>query len=302
MHNVKGNIFNIQRFSTSDGPGIRTVAFLKGCPLDCAWCHNPESKKSAPEIFFSQDVCIGCKMCETLCEKELHSFTDGCHKYDRSRCSACGKCTELCHSDALRKCGEEKDIDEITKTVLRDLPFYEESGGGVTLSGGEPLMQFDFSLAMLKKAKENGLHTAVETSGYTKRDLSELCRYVDLWLYDIKLFDEEEHIKYTGVSNRVILKNLFYLDSIGAKTVLRCPAIPDVNMNREHFEKIAETANRLKNVTEINIEPYHPLGISKAEQLCKVQGYRNDKFAEKSDVEFFADIVRSKTFIETLVI
>ena len=210
----KGKIFNIQRFSTSDGPGIRTVVFFMGCPLDCAWCHNPESKTGGEE---------------------------------------------------------EKTAEEIIDIVLRDMPFYEESGGGLTLSGGEPLMQFDFALSLLKLAKERGVHTAIETCGFTSRDLSKLVPYTDLWLYDIKLFPAEEHVRHTGVTNKHIFENLYLLDCMGANIVLRCPIIPNINMTEEHFDSLGQLANSLKGVTAIHLEPYHPLGISKAQKLGKVQ-------------------------------
>lgn len=290
-----GTIFNIQRFSTSDGPGIRTVVFLKGCPLDCAWCHNPESKRPEQSLFFKADSCIGCRGCEAVCAKNLHRLTETEHLFDREGCILCGECAKVCPTDALQLCGEEKTAADIIDTVLRDQVFYEESGGGMTLSGGEPLMQFDFSLELLKAARAAGIHTAVETCGQTGRDLAPMVEQVDLWLFDIKLLDREKHHAFTGVHNDRILANLRYLDSLGAKTVLRCPVIPDVNFCEEHFNLLAELASSLQNVTAIHLEPYHPLGISKAEQLGITQSYANADFLNGTDLTAYAETLRQKT-------
>lgn len=297
-----GNIFHIQRFSTSDGPGIRTVVFLKGCPLNCVWCHNPESKSTQTEILYKQDLCLLCGSCAGICPNSCHTFENGLHSLHRERCDGCGQCVQVCSSKALEICGEEKTAEEIMDTVLRDKPFYAESGGGMTLSGGEPLMQYDFALSLLNLAKGHGLHTAIETSGFTTKDLTELNPYTDLWLYDIKLFSEEEHRKYTGVSNRQIRKNLHLLDQIGANIVLRCPIIPNINMTDEHFDALAELAAGLKHVTAIHLEPYHPLGLSKAQQLSRKQPYQNDQFLEAPVLQPYADQLRAKTDTEVIIL
>lgn len=301
MYNSKGTIFNMQRFSTSDGPGIRTVVFLKGCPLNCTWCHNPESKSVSTEIFYSSECCIGCRACEVVCSKSRHNFTNR-HLFERDGCISCRKCVAVCPSHALEACGETKTAAEIIEIVLRDRPFYDTSGGGLTLSGGEPLMQYDFSLFLLRLSKKNGLHTAIETSGFSHKDLTEIHTYTDLWLYDIKLFPEDAHRKYTGVSNEIILKNLHYLDSIGAKIILRCPIIPGINLSLEHFHALAKLSNQLSNVISIHLEPYHPLGISKAKKLNKTQVYENEHFLKRSAIDSFADELRTKTNIEVAIL
>ncbi len=298
----QGKIFNIQRFSTSDGPGIRTVVFLKGCPLQCAWCHNPESNSAATEILYKHEHCVGCGACAAICVNGGHTFTGGIHHFNREKCIKCAKCVTVCYANALEVCGEVKTAEEIISIVLRDKPFYEESGGGMTLSGGEPLMQYDFSLSLLKLAKSHRLHTALETSGFSGRDLATLNDYVDLWLYDIKLFPEPEHVNHTGVSNRQIFNNLYLLDRIGANIILRCPIIPHINLTVAHFDKLASLSNSINNVAAIHLEPYHPLGLSKAQQLCKTQTYQNDTFLEPSLLVPFADVLRKKTDTEVIII
>lgn len=294
MHN-SGKIFNIQHFSTSDGPGIRTVVFLKGCPLSCAWCHNPESKSCETEIFYQQDSCIGCGGCIEGCRSGCHIFEKGKHIFKREKCVNCMECVNKCPTSALKACGEEKSAEEVMATVMRDKQFYDCSGGGLTVSGGEPLFQYDFTLALLKLAKKYNLHTAVETSGFTNIDMSLLQEYVDLWLYDIKLFPEQEHIKYTGVSNKKILEKLILLDRMGAKIILRCPIIPNVNFSKEHFQGLAMLANKLNNIVSIHLEAYHPLGISKAQQLGKISEYQNNCFLEKTSLENFAAELKAGT-------
>lgn len=299
MYNQPGSIFNIQRFSTSDGPGIRTVVFLKGCPLNCAWCHNPESKSSLPELFFKESSCIGCGACCQVCS--AHHIGNNTHHLHRASCTVCGRCAELCPTGALELCGKTQSVDEVITAVLRDIPFYQTSGGGITLSGGEPLMQYDFSMRLLKEAKNYSIHTAIETSGYSAYDLREIGSYIDLWLYDIKLIDEADHICYTGVSNRSILRNLDVLSRSGASIILRCPIIPDVNMNEAHLTALAELSH-LSGVQQLHIEPYHPLGISKSVQLGKAQPYSNEAFLKKDMLQPFVDRLRQKSRAEILVL
>ena len=296
---MNGKIFNIQRFSTSDGPGIRTVVFLKGCPLSCVWCHNPESKSNFPEIFYNPMKCMNCRICEKECSNNQHIFSDS-HIFLRDSCEKCGKCTLLCPTGALEICGKDITDEEVINEVLRDKDFYMQSGGGITLSGGEPLMQYEFSLEILKKSKEAGLHTAIETSGYRLNGVSEISRYTDLWLYDIKLISENEHIKYTGVSNKIIMENLFFLDSIGADIILRCPLIPEINLKEEHFDGIADIVNNLKNIKAINFELYHPLGIDKAIRIGKEQEYKNASFLSSDMTEQYIDYIKTKTNVNDL--
>ena len=264
---MKGQIFNIQRFSVNDGRGIRTTVFFKGCPLSCRWCHNPESQKISPELLFSGDKCILCRKCEAVCKSLVHSFGEK-HSADRKACKLCGECVSVCPVNALDIAGEEKSADEIIKTVLRDRIFFEESGGGITLSGGEPFLQYDFMLEILKKAKENSLDTAVETCGFTEREkILQAAELIDTFLFDYKLTDSTLHKKYTGVGNEKILGNLRALGENNSKIVLRCPIIPGVNDNTEHFKGIGETAEEIRSITGVEIAPYHELGLSKLRRL-----------------------------------
>lgn len=301
MYNQKGTIFNIQRFSTSDGPGIRSVVFLKGCPLNCAWCHNPESKNQKPEILYNRELCIGCGKCIKTCKNSCHSFEER-HIFNRNLCLSCNECAATCPSKALEVCGREASVSDVIEIVARDIPFYEESGGGITISGGEPLMQYDFTLELLKSSKELGINTAIETCGFTNKNIEELNRYTDLWLYDIKLFENSKHIKYTGVSNDVIFNNLYALDKINSNIILRCPIIPDINTSAEHFDNIAILSNNLKNVKAIHLEMYHPLGISKAEQLNQKQAYTNNTFLNSSDILPLYHRLQGKTEKEVIIL
>ena len=290
-----GTIFNIQKFSINDGPGIRTTVFMKGCPLDCLWCHNPESKSRKSELFFDSRKCVGCRSCE-VCPYGCHVFTDTEHIFNREKCIACGKCVTECYTNALELVGTEKSVEEIIAEVMKDEAFYENSGGGMTLSGGEPMFQFNFTYELLKRAKENGLHTCIETCGFAKWEQYEkIAELVDIFLFDYKETDPGKHKEFTGVTNELILENLKKLDEKGCKTVLRCPIIPGLNDTDEHFTGIAKTANSLRNVLEINVEPYHPLGKGKSEMLGKEYFSDDLSFADDNAVKEWIEKISSQT-------
>lgn len=260
---IKGTLFNIQRFSVHDGPGIRTTVFFKGCPLRCLWCHNPEGLSSRLDIEFNTLKCIGCGRC-CICPNGCHKMENGSHIFDRTSCKQCGKCTEVCVSGSLSMSGMICTIDEVMKTVEKDIPFYKESGGGMTLSGGEPFLQIDFAVELLRSAHERGIHTAVETCGYYSDDvLARALPYVDLFLFDYKVTGSDAHRNATGVGNESILANLKTIDEFGAEIVLRCPIIPTVNDNPEHYDAIAAIAESHHSITRVDLEPYHNLGSSK---------------------------------------
>ncbi|MGM9625826.1 MAG: glycyl-radical enzyme activating protein [Eubacteriales bacterium] len=285
MHPV-ANIFNIQRFSVDDGPGIRTTVFFKGCPLHCIWCHNPESARREPELMYSAQKCIYCGGCASVCPRGVHlvAVREGetpVHTLNRENCTACGACARVCCTKALELCGRDADIDEIMREVLADSVFYETSGGGVTLSGGEPLYQPEAALALCRAAKEANLHVAMETCGYASEAvLGSVLPYVDLFLFDYKA-EADNHPSLTGVPLEPILRSLAQLDAAGADVILRCPIIPGCNDTETHFASVAELARRYACIREVHLEPYHPLGISKCEQLGRKPVYENRSFADR---------------------
>ena len=262
-----GTVFNIQRFSLFDGPGIRTVVFLKGCPLKCIWCHNPEGLEKKPQIMYDPSRCIACGECAGICEKG-HIIRDGMHGYNRTACIACGECTSACPTGTLSVAGKEMTVDEVIAEVMRDESLYRESGGGITLSGGEPLYQSEFSIAVLAAAKEKRLSTCIETSGYASQDvITRIAKYTDTFYYDYKATGDEEHSRLCGVPQTVILRNLSLLDELDANVTLRCPIVPGQNQTPEHIKGIANTAALHSSVKQIHLEPFHSLGKSKAEKL-----------------------------------
>ena len=299
---MKGAVFNIQKFCTSDGPGIRTVVFLKGCPLRCAWCRNAESQRKVSELMYHSDKCVYCGRCAAVCEQGVHAVKGNVHTLERDKCISCGKCVEACLADALELKGKNMTVDEVIADVMKDKVFYDNSGGGMTLSGGEPTAQLDFTLALLKAAKDNGLHTAIETCGYTSAEnIKAIAEYVDLFLYDVKHTDSVLHEKYTGVSNERILENLRLIDSMGKKSVIRAPIIPDVNDTDEHFAALAELANGLKNVEKIEIEPYHDLGNGKYEQLGESVYTHVFHVPKKAEVDVWLEKISSQTSVPVIV-
>ncbi len=265
---VKGDIFDIQRFSIHDGPGIRTTVFMKGCPLRCVWCHNPEGIGAEPVLSFLPRKCIGCGYCLRVCRRGAHKIVDGVHELDRDACEACGRCTEECYAGALELVGREVTVGEALDEVLRDRPFYETSGGGLTLSGGEPTQQIEFADAILTAAKAEGLHCCVETCGSCDFGRLERIRpNVDLFLYDFKETDDRLHRECTGVPNGLIIENLRRLHDAGAAVLLRCPIVPGVNDRDDHFEGIAALALDLPRLRGVELMPYNPLGESKVDRM-----------------------------------
>jgi len=259
---VKAKIFEIKRFAVHDGDGIRTTVFFKGCPLRCVWCHNPEGLYSKPQLAYYSHKCTMCGECATACPNGAHLIDDIKHIFNREKCIACGICEKSCYNDALRLYGKEMTVDELLTILLEDKEFYENSGGGVTLSGGECLMHPDFCAELLKALKERGINTAVDTCGFVSKEaLDKVMPYTDIFLYDIKAFDEDVHIKCTGQSNKVILENIKYLDDCGKKIEIRIPYVPMFNDNQ--IPEIAEFLSRLKNITKVRVLPYHNYAGSK---------------------------------------
>ncbi|MEN6506732.1 MAG: glycyl-radical enzyme activating protein [Planctomycetaceae bacterium] len=265
---IAGRIFQVQRFSIHDGPGIRTTVFFKGCPLRCVWCHNPEGIELQPVLSFDPSKCIGCGYCFRVCKQNAHGRHGDTHALDRKLCRACGSCTEECYAGALELIGHDATVAEVLDEVLRDRPFYETSGGGITLSGGEPLLQVDFAAALLSAAKAAGLHTTVETCGQVRWEhFARVQGLVDLWLYDVKETDSARHEQFTGMGNGLILANLRALYETGAKILLRLPIVPGLNDRPEHFSAVAQLAAAMPNLLGAEVIPYHRLGTSKLARL-----------------------------------
>ncbi len=290
---LSGMVFDIQKFSIHDGPGIRTTVFLKGCPLRCVWCHNPESQDGGPEISFSPSKCIGCGFCRQACPHGCHTVdAEGRRVFVRASCERCGRCAAGCYAGALEVIGRPMTVTAVLDEVLKDRPFYETSGGGMTISGGEPLAQFEFTRALLAAARREGLHTCIETSGFASFDrLAVLAGLVDLFYYDYKETDPARHLEYTGVPLSPILENLAGLDRLGAATVLRCPIMPGLNARDEHFRGIAAVANGLSHMREVHILSYHPLGRDKLARIGRTGEQQNWGDADNGMVQAWVDAV-----------
>lgn len=265
-----GTIFDIRKYSVHDGPGIRTTVFLKGCPLRCWWCHNPESQLPQRELIFRETRCIACRSCLERCPQSAIHWDTTAPVTDSERCDLCGECLEACPTGARDIAGKEMTPAEVMAAVRRDIVFYDESGGGVTFSGGEPMRQPVFLEQLLRACKAEEIHTALDTCGYTPWDALERVQpFVDLFLYDLKLMDDELHRKYTGVSNRVILANLQKLVSAGSRVIVRIPLIPGITDTQENISQIGAFLQSTGGITRVDILPYHNTAVQKYHRLSR---------------------------------
>ncbi len=267
---MNGIIFDIQKFALHDGPGIRTVVFLKGCPFNCVWCCNPESINPEPQLGFDENKCIGCSLCIAECPTKALNKT--CEKIivNFESCTACGNCIDHCSKNALKVYGYETDTASVLKEVMKDADYYRNSGGGLTLSGGDPLFQFDFAFSILSEARALGLNTCVESEGFGTIDqFRKLLPLVNHFFFDYKITNDALHKKYTGVSNSVVLENLNFLVSNNADITLRCVLIPGINDNDEHFRAIADISNKYPSIKAVEVMPYHDYGSGKYKQIGK---------------------------------
>lgn len=264
------NVFDIQRASYHDGPGLRTVIFLKGCNENCFWCQNPESQSSGTEILYYQNRCIKCGACEAVCSEHAHSIENGVHIYDRERCRACGKCVQSCCTEALQQSGRMRDVDLIVEEVLLDRESFELSGGGITISGGEPLLQIDGLEELLCNLHNMGIHTAVETAGNVPwRFFERILKYLNLIFIDLKHADSEVYQKHMGSGNQRILENLSKLGFSGAEVTVRTPVIPGVNDSDKDIDRIARIVKE-SGLKRLELLPFHRLGGSKYHALGRI--------------------------------
>ncbi len=278
-----GKVFNIQRYSIHDGPGIRTTVFLKGCPLRCAWCANPESQRFETEVTYQIASCVGCQHCVAACPSGACRFENGHTVIDREWCVGCGACARGCAYHALKLVGERMSVAEVVEQALRDAPFYRKSGGGVTISGGEAFAQPAFTLALLETLGEEGIHTAVETSGFAPYGTLEKAK-ADLFLYDLKLIDPVLHKGYIGQDNRLILENLKRLLQDGRQIIVRMPLIPGINTDPALIRRTGEYL-RSVHAKQVHLLPYHRLGVGKYGLLDREYGLDEVKPPEETQLK-----------------
>ncbi len=268
MENITGIVFNIQRYSIDDGPGVRSTVFMKGCPLTCLWCSNPESQCGLPEVTYRYTSCKHCGTCVKVCSVGAVILSnDGVH-IDRKKCTVCGECVRNCLPEALQISGKKMTLDEVWKVVKKDADYYEASGGGVTASGGEILSQPDFVAALFKRCREAGYHTCADTSGFgDPAALQKILEYADLVYFDLKHMDPEEHKRYIGQSNELILKNLELVAKKGVPVVIRVPLIPGYNNSDENLRALAAKVAVIAKDAVVNLLPYHRYGANKYRML-----------------------------------
>ena len=254
---VTGTVFDVKRYTLHDGPGIRVSVHFKGCPLSCLWCHNPESRLPIPQVLFREERCIACGACIGSCPRGAVSISNGV-LMTSALCSGSGACADICPSGARELCGRELTVDNVIARILRDRVFFDQSGGGVTLSGGEPFYQPEFATALLKECRRHEIHTSVDTCGFVSRSvLLEALPFVDLFLYDIKHMDPEKHREYTGVDNEVILSNLKMLGEAGVLIHARMPFIPGLNTDEKNMHSVGAFLRGVRGVVKVNLLPYH---------------------------------------------
>jgi pyruvate formate lyase activating enzyme len=290
-----GFVFNLQKYSLQDGPGIRTTVFLKGCPLCCQWCHNPESISPRREIVVVENRCVACGECREACEFGEVIAGSGPLPPRHEQCTFCSECIDACPTGARQMIGRTMTVAEVVAEVAKDRIFYEESGGGVTISGGEPLLQPNFTRALLEALRETGIHTVLDTTGFGCTDhllAAALC--ADLVLYDLKAFDEQRHRELTGVSNHSILANLKTLDLAHRAVWIRLPVVPGFTDDLVELRKIADFVAGLRSVTLVNLLPFHRSGLHKYERLGQVHGLHGVEAPSAELMERAADVFRER--------
>lgn len=299
---MKGEIFDIQRFSIHDGPGIRTTIFLMSCPLNCLWCHNPECNVPFGTLIYDEAKCRLCRNCIKSCAKNALSETGTCIEIDRDICNLCGICAKKCVYGALKTVGRKLSATQVFDITIKDKNYYKNSNGGITISGGEPFAQIKFTLELLKLFKSAGINTALDTCGYADiKAVKVTLKYTDLFLFDIKHVNRQEHKRITGKNNEKILKVLDYLDSEKSRIWIRIPVIPGYNDKAENFKEIAVVMKKYLSIERLELLPYHPLAEKKYIQLGLKYQLKDLKRPDPDDMEKYGEILRSAANIEVIV-
>ena len=288
-----GTLFNIQRFSLHDGPGIRTTVFFKGCNLSCAWCHNPESLSFTPQLAINTVSCTYCGKCAAVCTHEVHHIDPNVptHRLAAFLCTGCGECIKACPNNAISTIGTEYTVEQVMAELHKDKRFYQK-GGGVTFSGGEATCQYEFLTALLQACKDAGYHTCIETNGLVNPTrLAALTKLCDLFLFDYKMTDPDMHSMYIGADNQRILSNLALLDKLAAKVILRCPIIPGINDNEQHFAAIRALRQKYDCIIDAEIMPYHDIGAIKWQNIGKGYLLKDVKPPDKATVQKWREAI-----------
>jgi pyruvate formate lyase activating enzyme len=282
---MKAQVSNIQRYSVNDGYGIRTIVFLTGCSMRCAWCQNPETLRGKPALMFTRENCAACGACRAVCPAGAACAADGSIGVDREKCISCLACAKVCYFNARKPSSREMDVDGVFGEVMKDESFFRNSGGGLTLSGGEPLLQPEFCRELLRRVGERDIHTAIETGGNVPyAAFLRVLPYTDLFLFDLKLLDERKHRRWTGAPNRTLLNNLERLARAGAEIIVRVPLLAGINDGAE-FDAIADRVSGETGVRELHILPYHDLGAGKYEQLGMAYALANQKENDDREIQ-----------------
>lgn len=282
---IKGVLFNIQKFSLHDGPGIRTIVFFKGCSMSCLWCSNPESQDIKPQVMFNKSLCTKCGRCKSECKSEAIDMNSE-YRIDKSKCTECTKCVDNCLSGALVTEGRNYSVEDVIKELKKDSVQYRRSNGGITLSGGEVLLQPDFAVELLKECKSYGWHTAIETAMYVNSEsVKKVIPYIDLAMIDIKSMNDEIHKKFTGVSNEIILQNIKLSDELAKEIIIRIPVIEGFNADLQSIGAIAQFSKSLTNLKRIDLLPYHNYGENKYQAIGREYSLKELKSPSKDKME-----------------